>query len=249
LTKRLISDPDATKLHSLYVHYNKTWKHANNIFGRNENSWKCLYGPSAIEETLPIPSNDNKIPLFFPPNVFRQANQKSFSRIIDNVRTHCQTNNIKFDNCLELYGGVGTIGLNLADLVTNSLVCSDENPYNVDQFEKSKKRLPKNLRKKVSYAGFSAEDCCKNKTLLNEQVDLVVVDPPRKGLDSVVLTALNNKKLSNLKTLVYISCGFDAFTNDCAKLETEGGWKIEKAEGHVLFPGADAIETLAIFTR
>eukprot|EP00913_Durusdinium_trenchii_P011203 g10521.t1 len=45
----------------------------------------------------------------------------------------------------ELYGGVGTIGLHLADRVS-SLVCSDENPHNRLCFKRSAKALPEELR-------------------------------------------------------------------------------------------------------
>ena len=49
--------------------------------------------------------------------------------------------------------------------------------------------------------------------------------------------------------LIYVSCDFDAFERDREVLEKEGGWKVERVEGHVLFPGADAVETVAVFGR
>lgn len=98
--------------------------------------------------------------------------------------------------------------------------------------------------------------------------DIVVVDPPRKGLDPEVLQALLLERrcdgtrdarshragkgggdiLGGPSLLVYVSCGFDAFERDCAQLTT-ASWKLDHAEGHILFPGSDAIETLAFFTR
>tara|TARA_B110000305_G_C19351484_1_gene594502 strand:+ start:796 stop:1002 length:207 start_codon:yes stop_codon:yes gene_type:complete len=39
------------------------------------------------------------------------------------------------------------------------LICSDENPFNVECFEKSVSQLNKKLRKKVRYEGKSAEGC------------------------------------------------------------------------------------------
>lgn len=79
------------------------------------------------------------------------------------------------------------------------------------------------------------------------EADLVIVDPPRKGLDSQVVKALC--KTETIQNLVYVSCGFDAFTRDFQYLTSKGKWKLQHAEGHVLFPGSDAIETLAIFGR
>ena len=43
-----------------------------------------------------------------------------------------------------------------------------------------------------------------------------------------------------------MSCGFKAFQRDCREL-LNGGWELRHAEGHILFPGADHIESLAIF--
>ena len=83
-----------------------------------------------------------------------------------------------------------------------------------------------------------------------EHVNLVVVDPPRKGLDSEVLKALSNGKLfPSLHSLIYVSCGFEAFCRDFEALMGSGVWQLDHAEGHLLFPGSDAIETLAFFTR
>ena len=83
---------------------------------------------------------------------------------------------------------------------------------------------------------------------------VVVVDPPRKGLDPPVIEALcsdyGSSDQQQQQALVYVSCGFDAFRRDYrALVEKSGKWTLDRAEGHILFPGSDAIETLAFFTR
>ena len=45
-----------------------------------------------------------------------------------------------------------------------------------------------------------------------------------------------------MRPLVF--CGFDALRRDLDALKPR--WKLAHAEGHVLFPGADHIETLAV---
>ena len=112
--------------------------------------------------------------------------------------------------------------------------------------------------------------------LLEQQADIIVVDPPRKGLDPAVVQALQNiaassptnarkrrrttsSSSSNMTTrtdcpeprrprlLVYVSCGFTALQRDLAQLcqsPAEKLWKVQDSEGHVLFPGSDAIESL-----
>ncbi|CAI5491093.1 unnamed protein product, partial [Closterium sp. Naga37s-1] len=49
-------------------------------------------------------------------------------------------------------------------------------------------------------------------------------------------------------TLVYISCGWDAFQRDCDKLTQDGLFHLSHASAFNFFPGTNSIETLAVFT-
>lgn len=103
--------------------------------------------------------------------------------------------------------------------------------------------------------------------------NVIVVDPPRKGLDEAVLQLLMQKHdpnqmyaekpnmLSHLpkhtinwtndaRTLIYVSCGFDALARDMDQLLTSSaGWKLESATGYVLFPGSNHVETVVVLRR
>jgi len=131
--------------------------------------------------------------------------------------------------------------------------------------------------------------------------DVLVVDPPRKGLDEAVLAQLclprsskqpyaeKSNMLSHLprhtinwvndaRTLIYVSCGFDALARDLDQLLGTGrrsgggsskrdrggggggdsngsgsggggGWKLESATGYVLFPGSNHVETVVVLRR
>ncbi|GMI28932.1 hypothetical protein TrCOL_g12311 [Triparma columacea] len=243
--------PSLTPLIStIYVHYNlSTTKHDNNIFSFEPDTWSLLFGPPCgIEEELEDVKTPYQLKLYFPPTVFRQANVTAFQGIVGRIREVIGELGRKDLRVLELYGGVGTIGLNLLDYVSK-LVSSDENPHNLTPFNTSLQNLPKNLRKKASYLQESAEGVVKSGNLSRNSFDLVVVDPPRKGCNPAVLQALCGRGEKDLKTLIYVSCGFDAFKRDAETLEGKGGWKLERGEGRVLFPGADAVETLAVFKR
>jgi tRNA/tmRNA/rRNA uracil-C5-methylase (TrmA/RlmC/RlmD family) len=251
-------------LHSLWVHYNSSWKHANAIFAR-DGIWEKQFGDDgdAIVEILPI-SDTISVPLQFPPQVFRQANLDAFSKIVIKIREWLQQDQTTSTRpsthkrrCLELYGGVGTIGLHLADLF-ETIVSSDENPFNKSCFENALRHmqfladgiqvLPESensSKTDISYHSKNASDMVQSGAL--HKADVVVVDPPRKGLDEDVLERLCCD--TTPQSLVYVSCGFEAFTRDFAKLTRDGNWKLDHAQGHVLFPGSDAIETLAFFTR
>ena len=85
--------------------------------------------------------------------------------------------------------------------------------------------------------------------------EIIIVDPPRKGLDEAVLEWLvmdddDDARPSSTpkpQLIVYVSCGFNAFKRDCDILRNSCKWRLDHAEGHLLFPGSDAIETLAFF--
>jgi tRNA/tmRNA/rRNA uracil-C5-methylase (TrmA/RlmC/RlmD family) len=103
--------------------------------------------------------------------------------------------------------------------------------------------------------------------------DVLIVDPPRKGLDEPVIQQLcqpynanqpyveSPTMLSHLarhtinwtndvRTLIYVSCGFDALARDCDQiLSSSAGWKLESATGYVLFPGSNHVETVVVFRR
>jgi len=111
--------------------------------------------------------------LYFPPTVFRQANIDSFSNIIRVIREWVVIGGI----CVELYGGVGTIGLHCLDLVS-SLSCSDENPFNKVCFERSLLSLPDTLRFKAAYRSLSASAVALQGGL--RSCDTIIVDPPRQ---------------------------------------------------------------------
>ncbi|GKY93105.1 hypothetical protein MPSEU_000278700 [Mayamaea pseudoterrestris] len=255
---RLIADMKK-RLHSLWIHFNASWKHDNAIISHT-GSWECVYGPEQIVEYLDeSQANSNEdghdaslahVPLHFPPFVFRQANLDAFTKIVSKIRSslsaaHATDSSLK--HCVELYGGVGTIGLAVADLF-ETFVSSDENPHNKACFDKSIDCIKSDtidFKTRISYVSANAETMVANGCF--SKADCVIVDPPRKGLDQSVVDSLCANKRPRL--LVYVSCGFDAFVRDYQALVRDGQWKCTHAEGHILFPGSDAIETLAFFRR
>lgn len=264
LTNALKSRKDSLNIHSLWVHFNAKWKHADGVFDFGTPStcislWKNIFGPRHIIEHLDIPGLPDGMKLHFQPNVFRQANLDAFTKIVIAIRKYIiQYNKAEkkgtLPSCLELYGGVGTLGLALHD-ITSNLLCSDENPFNKDCFTNSVEMLPSKVQKRISYLSKNATDVSEDKDNLplGNNAEIVIVDPPRKGLDEYVMKSLTQEKgeesciFKQTKLLIYVSCGFDAFETDCNGLLKSKKWTLDHAEGHVLFPGSNAIETLAFF--
>ena len=237
LVKRLKSRPDLW--HSISINFQTSTSNA--ILNYQPKAWKLLWGPPTVKEKVGAAN------FFFKPQVFRQANLDLFaSSIIPMVVSHIP----KDAKVAELYSGIGIIGLNIAEKASEVL-CSDSNEYVDEIFNDCADSLPEMSQQKVFFENLSAEEAVE-KGQCND-AEVLIVDPPRRGLDRGVLDLLVNKhanvKAESLKRLVYISCGFEALESDCRVLLSSGLWKLKAADGYVMFPGSDHIETVAVFDR
>ena len=80
---------------------------------------------------------------------------------------------------------------------------------------------------------------------LNIRPDIVIVDPPRAGLDKKALDAILTL---NPKTLAYISCDPSTLARDAARL-IAGGYTLLEVTPFDLFPQTYHIECISIFER
>ena len=123
------------------------------------------------------------------PDSFFQVNTKMISRLYDKVLEFAG----RGDKLLDLYCGAGTIGIYLANNF-NSV-------RGIEQNESAIKgaNLNKGINdiKNISFSCEKASD-------INEIVeDVVVVDPPRSGLDSTTIKRILD---SRIERLIYVSC-------------------------------------------
>ena len=123
------------------------------------------------------------------PDSFFQVNTKMISRLYDKVLEFAG----RGDKLLDLYCGAGTIGIYLANNF-NSV-------RGIEQNESAIKgaNLNKGINdiKNISFVCEKASD-------INEIVeDVVVVDPPRSGLDSTTIKRILD---SRIERLIYVSC-------------------------------------------
>lgn len=91
------------------------------------------------------------------------------------------------------------------------LRCSDENPNNVRAFGMSARSLGPELEARAQYRPAGALEALEEGDA--DGADVVIVDPPRKGLEQGVLEILCDKRdarARSVTTLVYVSCGFES---------------------------------------
>lgn len=213
--------------HSLWTNFNT--RRDNVIFGPE---WKHLCGEMWLWEQF-LGRN-----VCFHPASFVQANLEMFERLLERLIDFVPQN----ADLLEFYAGVGAIGLALVERCRR-VQCVEIVPLAQQCFEMSYAQLPIHLKERIAYKSGSAGA---HATLLQCAGEVVIVDPPRKGLEPQLLQALCADATS--RRLIYISCGWESFQRDCKALLL-GGWKLRDAEGYLFFPGSEHLETLAIFDK
>ena len=76
--------------------------------------------------------------------------------------------------------------------------------------------------------------------------DVVIADPPRKGLDRELLEHLVTVPPGRF---VYVSCGLDSFLADTARLTASGAMRLSELRVFNLMPYTEHVETVACFER
>ncbi|RAL50576.1 hypothetical protein DM860_014518 [Cuscuta australis] len=259
-------------IHSVWANFQTS---SNNIiFG---NRWRHLLGERDFWEHV------GGIDVSLAPSSFGQANTRAFDSLLRKLQKYVPYG----ASVIDLYAGAGVIGLSLASTrKCSSVKCVEVNKESRQSFTKTAERLPTNLESSISW--HHADTSIEPLSWL-VGADVVVVDPPRKGLDPSLLEALqkvqsmtNNSKLSQRKekekdekrpwvlrardtsvciggktqseenqsspeTLIYISCGWESFKEDCKSLVSSKAWHLHKAHGFNFFPGTQSVEILAVF--
>ena len=142
----------------------------------------CVYG----NEYITINVGKYKYAIY--PDSFFQVNTKMISRLYDKVKESAGTG----DKLLDLYCGAGTIGIYLAD-----------NFKSVRGIEINKDAIRgANLNKEINNINNISFELGNANNIKIEE-DILVVDPPRSGLDDKTRNIIIN---SNIKKLVYVSC-------------------------------------------
>ena len=79
----------------------------------------------------------------------------------------------------------------------------------------------------------------------DEKIDVVVVDPPRKGCDEVCLDTI--VKMAP-EQLVYVSCDSATLARDL-KILTERGFRVERVQPVDMFPMTVHVETVVLLSK
>lgn len=146
----------------------------------------------------------------------------------------------KKDTVLDLYCGIGTIAL-LAAQKAKKVIGVEIVP---EAIEDAKRNAILNKADNVEWLCADAGEAAK--TLIDQEtkIDVLVVDPPRKGLDDSTkkaILALQPKKV------VYVSCDPGTLVRDLKELSSQ--YDIKNVELTDMFPQTVHIETVVLMSR
>ena len=189
-----------------------------------------LYGRDYINES--ILGLDFKISTFS----FFQTNSLGAEVLYEKARSYVGETNDKV--IFDLYSGTGTIAQMLAPVAKKVV--------GVEIIEEAVEAAKENAKlNNLNNCEFIAGDVLKVIDEIDEKPDLIVLDPPRDGINP---KALNKIIDFGVDRMVYISCKPTSLARDLVVLQ-ERGYKVEKVCAVDMFPQTVHVETIALLTR
>ena len=205
-------------------------KKGNAVLG---DEYITLYGPGYIEDTL------CGLRFRLSPRSFYQVNHHQAQRLYEAAISQAQIT--KNDLVLDLYCGVGTITLCMAK-AAGKVIGVEVVPQAVEDARDNA------VRNGIENAEFFCGDAGEAALALEKQgirPDVVVVDPPRKGLNADAIEAMARM---SPRRIVYVSCDPATLARDVALLK-EKGYRVQNAMAADLFPRCAHVESIVCLTK
>lgn len=144
--------------------------------------------------------------------------------------------NINYENILDLYCGVGSIGIYISDKAKRIT--------GIEIIDDAIKNAEKNaIINNVHNINFICGKVENNLDNINN-IDTIIVDPPRVGLNR---KAIDNIIKINPQKIIYVSCNSTTLARDINYLKDR--YKIENIKLFDLFPNTNHCESIAVLER
>ena len=208
-------------------------KNTNVILGTETHT---LYGPGYIEDTL------CGVPVQLGPLSFYQVNTLAAERLYGIAAQYAQLT--PDDLLLDLYCGMGTIGLSMVDHC-RELVGVEIVPEAIESAKANAARMGDSVAAKSRFFCADAGQAATRLAAEGLHPDVVMLDPPRKGCDEATLSAVVRMAP---RRVVYVSCNPATAARDAAWLE-QNGYHAEQVQPVDLFPRTKHVETVVLLSK
>ena len=208
-------------------------KNTNVILGTETHT---LYGPGYIEDTL------CGVPVQLGPLSFYQVNTLAAERLYGIAAQYAQLT--PDDLLLDLYCGMGTIGLSMVDHC-RELVGVEIVPEAIESAKANAARMGDAVAAKSRFFCADAGQAATRLAAEGLHPDVVMLDPPRKGCDEATLSAVVRMAP---RRVVYVSCNPATAARDAAWLE-QNGYHTEQVQPVDLFPRTKHCECVIALSK
>ena len=208
-------------------------KNTNVILGSETHT---LYGQGYIEDTL------CGVPVQLGPLSFYQVNTLAAEQLYGIAAEYAQLT--PDDLLLDLYCGMGTIGLSMADHC-RELVGVEIVPEAIESAKANAARMGAAVSAKSRFFCADAGQAATQLAAEGLHPDVVMLDPPRKGCDEATLSAVVRMAP---RRVVYVSCNPATAARDAAWLE-QNGYHAEKVQPVDLFPRTKHCECVIALSK
>ena len=195
--------------------------------------YRTLWGQDYLEDTLCGITFRLAIPAFY------QVNRRQAERLYEKALELAELTGE--ETVLDLYCGAGTITLVMARKAKRA-IGAEIVPEAVENARENA------LRNGITNAEFFCGDAAAvAEKLAAEKLrpDVVVVDPPRKGLEESVIVSIADMAPQRV---VYVSCDPGTLARDVKRFH-ERGYTLQKAVAADLFPRTKHVETVCLLVR
>lgn len=165
---------------------------------------------------------------------FFQVNRKLTKKLYDAVLNVVKKK--KPNKLLDLYCGTGTIGIYVSDYA-KEIIGIDNNGSNIIDANKNKEL------NHVEHISFIC-DRVENQIDSFQDIDMIIVDPPRAGLDPKTKEYLLK---INPETIVYVSCDPVTLARDLGNLSAN--YNVLSIEPFNMFPRSNHCESICVLER
>lgn len=193
-----------------------------------------LYGPGYITDYI------GNVQYRISPLSFYQVNPVQTERLYGTALEYAGLTGD--ETVWDLYCGIGTISLFLAQKA-KKVYGVEIVPQAIDD---ARANAALNGMDNVEFFVGKAEEVLPEQYAKNQvYADVIVVDPPRKGCDSVCLDTIVKM---GPKRVVYVSCDSATLARDLKYLG-ERGYRLEKVRAVDMFPGSVHVETVCLLSK
>ena len=197
------------------------------------NSFRTLAGRDTIMERI------GDLKLVFPAGVFSQANPFTARKLYERV---CEMVALKGgETVMDLYCGVGPISLYLA-AAARQVWAVDDSTLSITTAKQNARRNGRGNCRFI--AGDVSETVAQVRQNL-PQFDLMVVNPPRKGVQPAAMEAV---LAAGAPKIVYVSCEPKSLARDLQRMST-AGYYVRQIQPFDMFPQTDQVESVALLEK